>query len=87
MTVDVKLGYTTGNTLPTQPLRMHCEKVDTLTLTLEDGQWKIINASQITLANFKDKGSSRANFYQNPDLTHLVNADYLWGCTSTSSTK
>lgn len=49
---------------------------DTLTISLEDGEWKIINAEQLILANFKDGGNQGANFYQNKDYSHLEYLGY-----------
>jgi hypothetical protein len=46
-------------------------RYENLTVIIEDGNWKIINASILTLGNFKDSGDGRANYYQNSNLEGL----------------
>jgi hypothetical protein len=79
MNVNLKLNYMLRSGVgPYATNKRYCRH-EALTLVLEDGQWKIINASQLTLGNFKDQGTNRANYYQNADLFHLTSSDYS-GC-------
>jgi hypothetical protein len=76
MTINLNLQYKVKDSLGSYIFSDTICKDEVLTLVIEDGSWKIINATQITLGNFKDKGNDRANYYQNSSLDHLINSTY-----------